>query len=30
MRRRTFRGAVAIMALTTAALIGTAGSALAC
>lgn len=30
MRSRTFRGAVAIMALTTAALIGTAGSALAC
>ena len=30
MRRGTFRGAVAIMALTTAALIGTAGSALAC
>src|SRR3954466_14495831 len=30
MRRRTFRGAVAVMALTTAALIGTAGSALAC
>lgn len=30
MRRSTFRGAVAIMALTTAALIGTAGSALAC
>ncbi|MEU4251771.1 LPXTG cell wall anchor domain-containing protein [Amycolatopsis sp. NPDC026612] len=30
MRRRSFRGAVAIMALTTAALIGTAGSALAC
>ncbi|MDQ7809763.1 LPXTG cell wall anchor domain-containing protein [Amycolatopsis sp. A133] len=30
MRRRTIRGAVAIMALTTAALIGTAGSALAC
>ncbi|MEU4521162.1 LPXTG cell wall anchor domain-containing protein [Amycolatopsis sp. NPDC024027] len=30
MRRRSFRGAVAVMALTTAALIGTAGSALAC
>lgn len=30
MRRRTFRGAVAVMALTTAALVGTAGSALAC
>ena len=30
MRRSSFRGAVAIMALTTAALIGTAGSALAC
>lgn len=30
MRRRSIRGAVAIMALTTAALIGTAGSALAC
>ncbi|WP_329055422.1 LPXTG cell wall anchor domain-containing protein [Amycolatopsis sp. NBC_01488] len=30
MRRRTFRGAVAIMALTTATLIGTAGSAFAC
>ncbi|MEU8635523.1 LPXTG cell wall anchor domain-containing protein [Amycolatopsis sp. NPDC048633] len=30
MRRRTFRGAVAVTALTTAALIGTAGSALAC
>ncbi|MEU5263017.1 LPXTG cell wall anchor domain-containing protein [Amycolatopsis sp. NPDC021455] len=30
MRRRTFRGAVAVMAITTAALIGTAGSALAC
>ncbi|MGW4058388.1 LPXTG cell wall anchor domain-containing protein [Amycolatopsis sp. NPDC004747] len=30
MRRRSFRGAVAVLALTTAALIGTAGSALAC
>jgi LPXTG-motif cell wall-anchored protein len=30
MRTRSFRGAVAVMALTTAALIGTAGSALAC
>ncbi|WP_439383501.1 LPXTG cell wall anchor domain-containing protein [Amycolatopsis lexingtonensis] len=30
MRRRTFRGAVTVMALTTAALIGTAGAALAC
>ncbi|KDN18534.1 LPXTG cell wall anchor domain-containing protein [Amycolatopsis rifamycinica] len=30
MRRRTFRGAVAVMALTTAALMGTAGSAFAC
>ncbi|MEV4055659.1 LPXTG cell wall anchor domain-containing protein [Amycolatopsis sp. NPDC049688] len=30
MRRRTFRGAVAVMALTTAALMGTAGAAFAC
>lgn len=30
MPKRTFRGAVAVMAITTAALIGTAGSALAC
>jgi LPXTG-motif cell wall-anchored protein len=30
MRSRSFRGAIAIVALTTAALIGTAGSALAC
>jgi LPXTG-motif cell wall-anchored protein len=30
MRSRTFRGAIAIVALTTAALLGTAGSALAC
>ena len=30
MRSRTFRGSAAIIALTTAALIGTAGSALAC
>src|SRR5436305_8855706 len=30
MRRRSFRGAVTIMAVTTAALIGTAGAALAC
>jgi LPXTG-motif cell wall-anchored protein len=30
MRSRTFRGSVAIVALTAAALIGTAGSALAC
>ncbi|WP_410587708.1 LPXTG cell wall anchor domain-containing protein [Amycolatopsis sp. lyj-23] len=30
MRTRSFRGAVAVMALTTAALLGTAGSALAC
>ncbi|MGW4519856.1 LPXTG cell wall anchor domain-containing protein [Amycolatopsis sp. NPDC004378] len=30
MRSRTFRGAIAIVALTTAALMGTAGSALAC
>src|SRR3954447_10413150 len=30
MRSRTLRGSAAIMALTTAALIGTAGSALAC
>src|SRR5438270_815194 len=30
MRRRSFRGAVTIMAVTTAALIGTAGAAFAC
>ncbi|OXM67993.1 LPXTG cell wall anchor domain-containing protein [Amycolatopsis vastitatis] len=30
MRKRTFRGAVAVMALTTAALMGTAGAAFAC